>query len=62
MFGNKEIHKIKDIFFMEKNGSIRNNLELHPSGRNKGPMMVEVDESSNLPLFDGNGQFVDGNE
>ena len=43
---------------MEDSGSIRKNLEVRASGRNEGPMVVVVDESSKLPLFDGGGQFV----
>ena len=33
-----------------------------PSERNKGLMVVVVDESSKSPLFDGNGQIMDDNE
>lgn len=31
---------------MEGNTSIENNLEIHPSGRNKGPMAIAVDKFS----------------
>lgn len=53
---------MKNIAFMENSGSIRNNLEMCPSGRNEGPMMVVVNEYSKPPLFDGGGQFVDSNK
>ena len=49
MFGYKETHKyiVGDIvrrkyWFIEDSSSIRNNLELHPSGRNEGPTTVVV--------------------
>lgn len=47
---------------MEDSGSIRNDLEIHPSGRNEGPTVVVVDESSKSPFIDGSGQFVDDND
>ena len=47
---------------MEDCGSIRNDLERRPSERNEGNMVEVVDESSKLPFFDGNEQFVDDNE
>ena len=48
---------------MEDTASIRNYLEMHPSGRNEGPtVVVVVDKSSELPLFDGGGQSMDCNE
>lgn len=47
---------------MEDNGSIKNDLKMHPNGRNGGPMVVTVDESSKLPLFDGGGQSKDDNK
>lgn len=48
MFVNKQKIKInKDVVFMKDNESIRFNLEMSPSGRNKCPtVMVAVDESS----------------
>jgi hypothetical protein len=45
---------------MEDSGIIRVDLEMHPIGRNEGPMVVVVDESSKSPLFEGGGQSVDG--
>ena len=57
MFGNNNKTMLKKC-----SGSIRNNLEMRPSGRNEGPTtMVVVDESSNLFLFDVGSQFVDDN-
>jgi hypothetical protein len=58
---NKGI-KIKDSVFMEDSGSIRNNLEMHPSVANEGPTLVVVDEYFKLMFIDGGGQFVDGNK
>ena len=57
-----KIIKNKNVLFMEDSGSIRNDLEMCPSERNEGPMVVVVEESSKSPLFDGGGQFVDDNE
>ena len=57
------IKKNRDVMFMENNGSLRNDLEMRPSGRNEGPtVVVVVDESFKLPLPDGGGQSMDGNE
>jgi hypothetical protein len=47
---------------MEDIESIRNNLEMRPSGRDGGRIMVVMDESSKSPLLDGGGQSMDGNE
>ena len=58
----KKIIKSRDVVFMKDSGSIKNDLEMHPSGRNEGPKVVVVDKSSKSPLFDGSGQYVDGNE
>ena len=58
----KKIIENKDIMFKEDSGSIRNDLEMRPCGRNEDPIVVVVDKSSKLPLFDGDGQFVDDNE
>ena len=58
----KKIIKNKVVMFMEDSGSIRNDLEIRPSGRIEGPTMVVMDGSFKLPLFYGGGQFVDGNE
>ena len=51
----KNIIKIKNVVHMEDIRSIINGLELRLSGRNEGPKVVVVDESSKLPLFDGGG-------
>lgn len=48
--------------FLEDSGNIKNDLEMHPGGRNEGFTLVVVDESSKLTLFIGGGQFVDGKE
>ena len=48
--------------FMDDIVSIRKDWEMRPSGRNEGSTVVVVDGSSKLPLFDGSGQTVDGNE
>jgi hypothetical protein len=59
----KKIVKInKGFVFMEDSGSIRNDLEIHPSWRNEGPTVVVMDESCKSPLFDGIGQFMDDNK
>ena len=59
----KIIKKIRGIVFMEDSGSIRNDMEMHPSGNIEDlTVVVMVDKSSKSPLFDGGGQFVDGNE
>ena len=48
---------------MEDSGSIRVDWEMHPRGRNEGPTVLVVDESSKSPLFEGvYGQSVDGIE
>ena len=41
-----KIIKNKDVIFMEDGTSIANALEIRPSGRNEGPTVVVVDESS----------------
>lgn len=51
-----KIIKNKDIVFTEVSGIISDNLEMRPSGRNKGPTVVVVDQSSKSPFFDGGGQ------
>ena len=58
----KKIINIKNIIFMEDSESIRNDLEIHMSGRNEGPTMVVVNEYSKSPLCDDSGHFMDGNE
>lgn len=40
----------------------KNDLKMHPSGRNQSPTQVVVDESSKSPLLDGGRQFMDRNE
>ena len=59
MFGNKENHKKWGFCVYEDNGSIRNDLEMHPSGRDGGRTVVVVDEFSKSPLLDGSKQTVD---
>ena len=58
----KKIIKSRDVVFMEDSGSISNDLEMRPSGRNGGRTVVVVDESSKSPLFDGGEQTVDDKE
>jgi hypothetical protein len=41
--------------FMDDSDSIRNNLEICPSRRNEGPMVVVMGESTKLLLFDDGG-------
>lgn len=48
--------------FMEDSGSIKNNLEMYPSRKNKGHAVVAMDEYSKSPFFDGGGQSVDDNK
>ena len=57
----KKIIKCRDVVFMEISGSIKNDLEMHLSGRNEGPMVVLVDEFSKSMFVDGSGQFLDDN-
>ena len=47
---------------MKDSGSIRNDLDMRPSGRNEIPTMMVVDKFSKSPLFDSGGQFVNDNE
>ena len=42
----KKIIKNKDVVFMEDGTSVGNALKMRLSGRNEGPMVVVVDESS----------------
>jgi hypothetical protein len=58
----KTIVKNRDVVLIKDRMSIRNDLEMCPSGRNASPTIVVVDESSKFPLFDGGEQFVDDNE
>ncbi len=45
----KKIIKSRDVVFMEDSTSVGNDLEIRPSGRNEGPTVVVVDESSKSP-------------
>ena len=38
----KNIIKNRDVVFIENNSSIENDLEMHQSGRNEGPMVIVV--------------------
>jgi hypothetical protein len=58
----KKIIKNREIMFKEDSRSIRNDLEMRPSGRNGGRMVVVVDESSKQPLLNDGEQSVEGNE
>jgi hypothetical protein len=60
--GKKNHLKFRDVVFMEDNMNLKNDLEMRPSGRNEGLLVVVVDTSSKLPLFDGGGQSMDDNE
>lgn len=55
MLGKKKIVKNGDVVFVEDSASIKNDLEMHPGGRNKGHTMVVVYKSSKLPLLDSGG-------
>jgi len=48
--------------FIEDSRSIRNDLEMRPSGRNGGHTVVVVDESSKPALLNDGEQSVEGNE
>ena len=48
----KKIIKNSDVVIIEENESIKNDLEMHPSGRNEHHIMVVVDESSKLFFLD----------
>ena len=45
----KKIIKCRDVVFMEDSASIGNDLEMRPSGRDGGRMVVVMDESSKSP-------------
>ena len=62
MFRNKKNHQKIEMLYLWKMGSIKNNLEMHSSGRSEGLIVAVVDESCKLPLFDGGGQFMDDNK
>ena len=55
----KKIIKSKDVVFTEESGSISNDLEMRPSGRNGGQTVLVMDESSKSPLLDDGKQTVD---
>jgi len=57
-----KIIKSGDVVFMEDSGSMRNDLEMRPSGRIGGRIVVVVDESSKPPLCDSGGQSVEAME
>ena len=55
--------KSNDVVFMEDSGSIKDDVEMHLSGRNGGlSVVVMVNKSCKSPLFDGGGQTVYGNK
>ena len=54
-----KIVKSEDVVFMEDSGSTKKDLEMRPSGRNGGPLVVVVDESSKSPLLNDGEQSVD---
>ena len=58
----KKIIKSRDVMFMKDSGSISNDLEMRPSGRNGGHTVVVMDESSKSPLLDGGKETVDDME
>ena len=59
----KKIIKSDDVIFVEDSERIKKNLEMHPSGRNEGPMVVVmVDESFESPMLDGSGQTMNDNK
>ena len=57
-----KIIKSGDVVFMEDSGSTKNDLEMRPSGRNGGRIVVVVDESSKSPLCDNGGQSVEAKD
>lgn len=58
----KKFIKSKDVVFTEDSGSQKNDLEMHPSRRNTGPLVKIVDEYSKLHLFGGGGELPVNNE
>ena len=59
----KIIKNNNDVVFIKDSGSIKNDLAMHPNGRNGGSnVVVMMDESSKSTLFDGGGQSMDSNE
>ena len=57
-----KIIKNRNVVFMKDSGSIRNNLEMRPSGRNENLIVVVVDKYSKSFFCDGGGQSLHGNE
>lgn len=47
MFG-----RMRNIVFIDDNTSTESDLEMRPNGRNEALIMVGIDESYKLPLFD----------
>lgn len=47
---------------MKGGGIIRIDLEMHLDGRNKGPLVVLIDECSKSPLFSCGGELSEDNE
>lgn len=58
----KKIIKNKDVVFIENNRSITTDLEMYPSGKNEGLLVVIVDKCSKSPMFDGGGELPECNE
>lgn len=48
----KKIIKYRDVIFIEDNTSFGKDLDMHPFGSNKGPMVVVVEKPSKLSLCD----------
>jgi hypothetical protein len=58
----KKIIRNKHIVFIRDNESITNNSKMHPSGRNESSIMVMVEKSSRLFLFEDCRKSVNCNE
>ena len=54
-----KIIKSEDVVFMEDSGSMKNDLEMCPSGRNGGPLVMVVDDLPNHLCYNGGEQSVD---
>ena len=48
----KKITKVRYVIFMEDGIRVEDTLEMCPSGRNEGPIAVDVDKSSKSPSCD----------
>jgi hypothetical protein len=57
----KKIIKCRDVEFLEDSTSMRDDSEIHPSGRNEGPNVVIVDESPKREHNDGCNERVRDN-